>query len=534
MCGIAAIHGAKDSKLDGAEQMLTRITHRGPDEDGSVEVAGNWLGHRRLSIVDVAGGRQPLSAKTGGGTLYLVGNGEVYNHEALRETLPGVEFMTDSDNEVALHVIARRGIEAISELRGMFAFVISGEDGFFMAARDPVGIKPLYWAKQDGEVRFASEIHAFDEAWQPYVEVFPPGYYWTPEDTPEGNANVNGSAGRGSYGRLTRFDFAVPRDPERLHKFDGPSEPGADIPEEMLTLVREKLVQTVNGQMMGDVPVGVFLSGGLDSTLIAAIASEWYKENRPGEKLQTFAVGLEGSPDLLAARQAAEFLATEHHESIYTAEDAIEAVPKVVRAIESFDPSLVRSAVPNFILAEFTAKHVKVVLTGEGADEIFAGYEYLRDFTTEEDLHTELVRTIEGLHNLNLQRCDRVTMAHGLEARVPFLELEMIELGLALPAGWKLAGEGQMEKRLLRLAFDGWLPEELLWRVKSQFGDGSGASSVLKERMEESIEEEEFREMRDEADPPLRTREEAAYYRIFSDHLGDVPTNRTVGRFATA
>ncbi|WP_119069219.1 asparagine synthase B [Rubrobacter indicoceani] len=520
MCGIAAIYGAKNSDLDEAERMLERITHRGPDEDGQVEVSGNWLGHRRLSIVDVANGRQPLFTETERGTLYLVGNGEVYNHEALRETLPGAEFRTDSDNEVALHVIARRGIEAVAELRGMFAFVISGEDGFFLAARDPVGIKPLYWARRGDEVRFASEIHAFDEDWQPHVEVFPPGHYWTPDETPEG--------------KLTRFDFAVPRDPKRLHKFDGPSEPGADIPDDMLELVRTKLIQTVNGQMMGDVPVGVFLSGGLDSTLIAAIAQKWYEENRPGEKLQTFAVGLEGSPDLVAARQAAEFIGTDHHESIYTAEDAIDAVPDVVRAIESFDPSLVRSAVPNFILAKFTAKHVKVVLTGEGADEIFAGYEYLRDFTTEEDLHTELVRTIEGLHNLNLQRCDRVTMAHGLEARVPFLELEMIELGLALPAGWKLAGEGQMEKRLLRLAFDGWLPDELLWRVKSQFGDGSGASSVLKERMEKSVTEEEFKGMKDAAEPPLRTREEAAYFRIFSEHLGDVPTSRTVGRFATA
>lgn len=520
MCGIAAIYNFGEDASDEAEVMLEKITHRGPDEDGHVRVAGNWLGHRRLSIVDVANGRQPLSTETKRGRLFLVGNGEVYNHEALRETLPDAHFVTDSDNEVALHVVARRGVEAVSELRGMFAFVISGEDGFFMAARDPVGIKPLYWARKGDEVRFASEIHAFAEDWQPRVEVFPPGHYWTPGETPEGD--------------LVRFDFAVPRDPKRLHRFDGPTEPGADIPEEMLELVRTKLIETVNGQMMGDVPVGVFLSGGLDSTLIAAIAQRWYEEHRPGEKLQTFAVGLEGSPDLVAARQAAEYLGTDHHESIYTAEDAIAAVPDVVRAIESFDPSLVRSAVPNFILAEFTAKHVKVVLTGEGADEIFAGYEYLRDFTTEEDLHTELVRTIEGLHNLNLQRCDRVTMAHGLEARVPFLELEMIELGLALPAGWKLAGEGQMEKRLLRLAFDGWLPDDLLWRVKSQFGDGSGASSVLKERMENGVTESEFEAMKDDAEPPLRTREEAAYFRIFDDHLGDVPTRRTVGRFATA
>ncbi|MEJ7718642.1 MAG: asparagine synthase-related protein [Thermoleophilaceae bacterium] len=219
----------------------------------------------------------------------------------------------------------------------------------------------------------------------------------------------------------------------------------------------------------------MFLSGGLDSSLVAAIAAPWMR--RHGKTLKTFAVGLEDSADLIAARVVAGFLDTEHHEKVYTAEEALEVLPTVVRTIESFDPSLVRSAVPNYLLSEMTSEHVKVVLTGEGADEIFAGYEYLGlgDPASQAELHDELVRTIEGLHNLNLQRADRVTMAHGLEGRVPFLELDMIELGLALPAGWKLAEEGQMEKRLLRKAFEGWLPDEFLWRGKEQFGDGSGA-----------------------------------------------------------
>ncbi len=510
MCGIVGDHGGIEP--DATARMLERLTHRGPDDEGSVEVAGNWLGHRRLSIVDVSGGKQPLVTESG--DLFLVGNGEVYNHEEVREVLPGVHFSTSSDNEVALHLIDAFGPEEIQRLRGMFAFIVAGEDDRFVAARDPVGIKPLYWARRDGHVRFASELRAFDEDWQSEVEAFPPGHYWTPEDG------------------LTRFDYTVPRDKERLHKFDGPSEPGAPIPDEILDLIRERLIKTVERQMMGDVPVGVFLSGGLDSNLVAAIAARWYRER--GQRLKTFAVGLEDSPDLLAARAVAEHLDTEHHESVYTAEDAVASLPRVVRVIESFDPSLVRSAVPNYILAEFTAKHVKVVLTGEGADEIFAGYEYLEGFGTEDDLHRELIRSIEGLHNLNLQRCDRVTMAHGLEARVPFLELDMIELGLSLPAGWKLAGEDQTEKRLLRQAFDGWLPDDFLWRKKAQFGDGSGASSVLKRRMEESITEEEFERERAEVEPSLRTREEAAYYRIFSDYLGEIRPKQTIGRFATA
>jgi len=510
MCGIVGDHGGIEP--EAAARMLDRLAHRGPDDEGSVEVAGNWLGHRRLSIVDVSGGKQPLVTQSG--DLFLVGNGEIYNHEEIREMFPDVHFSTSSDNEVALHLVDEFGPEEIHRLRGMFAFIVAGEDGRFVAARDPVGIKPLYWARRDDHVRFASELRAFDEDWQSDVEAFPPGHYWTPE------------------GGLVRFDYAVPRDKERLHKFEGPSEPGAPIPQEILDLIRERLIKTVERQMMGDVPVGVFLSGGLDSNLVAAIAARWYRER--GQRLKTFAVGLEDSPDLLAARVVAEHLDTEHHESIYTAEDAVAVLPRVVRIIESFDPSLVRSAVPNHILAEFTAKHVKVVLTGEGADEIFAGYEYLEGFRTEDELHDELIRSIEGLHNLNLQRCDRVTMAHGLEARVPFLELDMIELGLSLPAGWKLASEDQTEKRLLRQAFDGWLPEEFLWRKKAQFGDGSGASSVLKQRMEDSVTEEEFERERNEVEPTLRTREETAYYRIFSDYLGEIQPKRTIGRFATA
>ena len=509
MCGIVGGYGGMDPET--ASRMLARVAHRGPDDEGQIEVAGNVLGHRRLSIVDVEGGKQPLVTPDGG--LYLVGNGEVYNHEEIRETLENGNLSTRSDNEVALRLISERGPDALSELLGMFAFLIVGKDGTFLAARDPVGIKPLYWARRDGLVHFASEMSAFDEDWQPYVASFPPGHFWTPESG------------------LVEFGKPVPSK-EELESFEGPGEPGATIPEDILRKVRDRLVRTVNRQMMGDVPVGVFLSGGLDSSLVAAIAARWYEER--GEKLKTFAVGLEDSPDLLAARAVAEYLDTEHHESVYTAEDALRVLPTVVRTIESFDPSLVRSAVPNYILAEFTAEHVKVVLTGEGADEIFAGYEYLEDFRTEDELHAELVRTIEGLHDLNLQRADRVTMAHGLEARVPFLELDMISLGLSLPAGWKLAGEGQEEKRLLRQAFEGWLPDDFLWRKKAQFGDGSGAASVLKERMEESVTEEEFEQDRHEVEPPLRTREEVAYYRIFAEDLGEVRPKRTIGRFATA
>jgi len=494
---------------DEGQRMLDRLTHRGPDDTGEVRANGSWLGHRRLSIVDVEGGRQPLV--NADGDLWLVGNGEVYNHEEVRAHLPGSSFATNSDNEVALHLLAAEGPAALGRLEGMYAFLVAGADGSFVAARDPVGIKPLYWARQGERVVFASEMAAFDERWLAHVESFPPGHYWTPE------------------GGLERFASAVPEPQE--HAPDSRTRPERPPPE-VLEQTQAALVASVHRQMMGDVPVGVFLSGGLDSTLVAAIAARYLEER--GEQLKTFAVGTPGSPDLVAARTAAEFLDTEHHEREYTAEEAIAAVPLVVRAIEHFDPSLVRSAVPNYLLAEMTAEHVKVVLTGEGADELFAGYEYLRGLSGAEDLQAEMVRTVEGLHDLNLQRCDRVTMAHGLEARVPFLDRQVIAFALGLSAAWKLAPEGEPEKRLLREAFAGWLPEELLWREKAQFGDGSGAADVLKHHIEDSVSPADFERDASMIDPPLRTREEMAYYRIFAEHLPGVRPERTVSRFATA
>ncbi len=507
MCGIVAEHGTTDAA--GLERMLERLTHRGPDDSGTIGVGRSWLGHRRLSIVDVVGGRQPLVNV--GQDVWLVGNGEIYNHDAVRAGLEGHDFVTGSDNEVALHLLIERGPLGLAELNGMFAFVMAATDGRFVAARDAVGIKPLYWAQLGECTRFASEMAAFDVAWQPFVEPFPPGCAWTPEDG------------------LVRFAAAVP---DGLRPLAGPTEPGASATTEVLVRTRDVLVDAVERQLMGDVSVGVFLSGGLDSSLVAAIAAAVLAER--GERLQTFAVGTVDSPDLAAARIVAEHLDTEHREMTYTAEDALAVMPTAVRSIESFDPALVRSAVPNFLLAGFTAEHVKVVLTGEGADELFAGYEYLRDFTDLDGLHAELVRTVESLHNLNLQRCDRVTMAHGLEARVPFLDREVIEWALRVPPGFKLAGAGQPEKRLLREAFEGWLPDALLWRDKAEFGDGSGAAGVLTAAIEAEITAADFEAERDDVTPPLRTREELAYYRIFREHLAGVRPERTLSRFATA
>jgi len=507
MCGIAAQQGATDT--GAGQRMLARLAHRGPDDEGEACLDGAWLGHRRLSIVDVGGGSQPLTGSSD--DRFFVGNGEIYNHAALRARLGDDRFRTSSDNEVALHVVERDGPEGLAELNGMFAFAMASGAGDFLAARDPVGIKPLYWAELEDGAVFASEMAAFEPELRSRIHAFPPGHYWTADTG------------------LVRFAPPVPSALRRT----APSEIAPeDVPADALMRTRWVLVDAVERQMMGDVPVGVFLSGGLDSSIVAAIAAR--RLARHGELLQTFAVGLEGSPDLLAARAASEYLETEHHERVYTAAEATASLEDVIASIEAFDPSLVRSAVPNHMLAELAAEHVKVVLTGEGADELFAGYEYMREYDDPDELHAELVRSVEGLHNLNLQRCDRVTMAHGLEARVPFLDQEAIQHALALPAAWKRSDGAAPEKQLLRAAFQGWLPEELLWRDKSQFGDGSGAASVLTDPFTDAVSEEELLAERDLVEPALRTREELAYFRIFQERVGAVRPERTLGRFATA
>jgi len=506
MCGIAASYGEIEG--EAAQNMLERLSHRGPVGEGDTRVASNWIGNRRCAIADAQAGEQPIVNEAG--DVFMVADAAIYNHEELDTSLNDGNAGEGTTIQMVLRLIDERGPRALAELNGMFAIIIAGNEGRFVAARDPVGIKPLYWARRDGQVLFASELAAFDEAWRPDVEFFPPGHYWSPESG------------------LVRFADAVPSSPDR---FDHSMDPGADIPEEILTSVRDELVRAVNLQLPNEAEIGVFLSGGLDSSIIAAIAAPIYRQR--GKKLKTFAVGLDHAPDLLAARAVAEYLGTEHYETTYTASDALHVLPDVVRSLENFDPSLVRSSVANYLVARFAASHFKVVLTGEGSDEIFAGYEYFEDFETEEELRRELIHGLEEGHYVGLQRLDRMPMSHGVEARVPFLDRNVIEQGFAIPAGWKFVGKGQPEKRLLREAFVGWLPDEFLWRKKAQFGEGSGAEDVLKQKVEQSVSEVEFARERNAIEPPLRTREELAYYRIFAQHLPGIRPEQTIGRFVT-
>ncbi len=502
--GIVAAHGPFDP-IEGL-RMLDRLAHRGPNGQGSHALDHAWLGHRRLAVVDLEGGAQPLHDPAG--RYWLVGDGEVYNHERLRAELEGRGhvFRTRADQESVLHLVEADGPAALSRLWGMFAFAGADTDGRFFAARDTMGIAPLYWARHDGTAVFASELKAFDPHRRPEVEPFPPGHVWTPEDG------------------LTPFRVLTGTTPTAV-----PGDSGEEPPEEVLAGVRDALIEAVERFLSADVGVGALLSGGLDSSIVTAIAAR--HAHRTGQRFPTFSVGLADSADLVAAREVADALGTDHHERVYTDDELIDWVPEVIRVIESFDPSLVHSSVPNLLVSKLAARTVKVVLIGEGADELFAGYGYYSEIDSDTELHEELLSTIHGLHIGGLQRVDRVAGATGLEPRTPFLDLDVVELALSLPARWKLSGD-RPEKWLLRKAFEGWLPEHLLWRPKQQFGQGTGARDVLGEYYASTVSAEEFEAERGELDPPLRSREELAYYRLFQRELTGVDPKRLIGRFA--
>jgi len=444
MCGIAAIWGKTDP--DAVRSILDRLPHRGPDGRGTHVVqplgdTGATLGHARLSIIDPAGGQQPLVADEG---TALVCNGMIYNDARLREALERRAFASGSDSESILQGFIEQGPEIVGRLDGMFAFVLAGADGSAFAARDPLGIKPLYTGRIGGALAFASEIKALADVAEDIRE-FPPGHTWD------------------SHHGFRRY-YEVPR-PDPVNWSE----------EQAAVAVRRHLCEAVRKRLRSDVPLGAFLSGGLDSSIIAAIARQHVHE------LHTFAVGLEGSSDLAAARRVASHLDTVHHEYVIGSDEVGDALSGVLHHLESYDRDLVRSAVPTWFVARLAAQRVKVVLTGEGADELFAGYGYYGAYAGDgAALQAETRRCLATMHNVNLQRVDRMTMAHGLEARVPFLDTAMVDLAMRLPAAFKQRpGAPDGAKWILRKAFEDWLPEEIVWRRKLQFDEGSGFSDHL-------------------------------------------------------
>jgi asparagine synthase (glutamine-hydrolysing) len=491
MCGIVGIFGLGASKRYDFREILSTIAHRGPDDTGVIHEDNFVLGHQRLAIVDVKGGHQPLSASSG--KLYGVCNGEIYNFKELRQRLSdSYNFQTHVDSEILLPLYQKRGSQMTGSLDGMFSFVLSDCKEFF-AARDPIGIKPLYYGSAEDTLFFSSEIKALVEHTD-QIREFPNGHYYSSAE-----------------GFVRYYEF--PHQQSFIKDLDV-----------ILEKIRLTLSKSVQKRLMADVPIGVFLSGGLDSSIIAALM----RENLP--QLHTFSVGFHNSPDLKAARIVAEHLGTIHHEYIYTEEEMQLLLPDVIYYLESFDPALIRSAIPCYIVSRLASQYVKVVLSGEGADELFAGYSYFGDYHDPLDLHQETVSILKGLHNLNLQRVDRMTMANGLEARVPFLDTDFVELALSIDPALKLHQGYGIEKWLLRKAFEDKLPKEVVWRDKMEFAQGCASSQVLEKYANAMISHAEMEEASAQGYPAKST-EELLYYRIFEKHFPHPDAVTVVGKW---
>jgi len=487
MCGIAGCIGTKDTQT--INRMLDALPHRGPNDRGIHQYGDIVFGHTRLSIVDVARGHQPILAN--GGSLGIICNGEIYNFGKLRSKLsPKYPFRTESDTEVILHLYQEKGPQCVKELDGMFAFALfEGDD--FMLARDPIGIKPLYYGYRDDHLYFTSELGAMTLAGVPEVHEFPAGHYYTAKE------------GFVPY-------YQVPEVQDHLL---------TDI-EEACEIIRETFIDAVKKRLLADpeVPVGSFCSGGLDSSLVAAIAAE----DIPN--LHTFVVGMRDetgdlSDDVKAARIAAKHIGSDHHELIFTEDEYYEALPIVIKELESYDPSLVRCAIPCYFTCKLAADYVTVVLTGEGADELFTGYHYMKHFPVDR-LNLEARRCIRNLHNINLQRADRMGMLFSLELRVPFLDEAMVDLAMKIPPSLKIQEHhgAKIEKWILRKAFEEthYLPDDILWRYKVQYTQGAGCESLGERLAEKEMSQEEFERIKAEnPKATINSREAAYYFKIF-------------------
>ncbi len=484
MCGIAGLWGTSDRGL--LERVMDGLVHRGPDGSGVHVQPSGVLGHRRLAIMDPEGGAQPLYNEAG--TASIVANGEIYDFPALRRDLAGRHtFTTTSDTEAILHLFEERGVDTPAALGGMFAFAICDEDHLFLA-RDPIGIKPLYYGTgvdSSGAtvMAFASEMKPL-AGWVDELHEFPAGNYF------------DSRVGFVPY-------YRVPTAP-----------PVERTTDEHVALVRKGLEDAVESHLMSDVPVGAFLSGGLDSSVIAAMAIKHV------EVLHTFSVGLAGSRDIVAARRVAAHIGSVHHEYLMTPAEVVEKLPEIIHSLESFDQDLVRSAIPTYFCSRLARQHVKVILTGEGADELFAGYDYHKTVSDPATLHEELSRSVSTLHNINLQRVDRLTMLHSIEGRVPFLDTGFIALALTVPPELKLSAmpDGRLvEKWVLRRACEDLLPADIVWRSKEQFDEGSGTVDLLAEALRPLLEEIDLESYRASIDGTVRSAEEALYHRILCD-----------------
>ena len=504
MCGIAAIFNIKGNPgdfRDTALSMARKIRHRGPDWSGIHVGKSAVLAHERLSIVDPASGGQPLFSPDRRQVLAV--NGEIYNHLEIRERYAGrYSFATGSDCEVILALYREKGVSFLEDLNGIFAFALYDEEADdFLIARDPVGVIPLYIGKDaEGRVYCASELKALEGICATF-EPFLPGHYLL-----------------GSEGVMKRWyrrdweDYANVR----------------DNPADVRSL-REALEAAVKRQLMSDVPYGVLLSGGLDSSIISAVAKKYSaKRIETGDRaeawwpqLHSFAIGLKGAPDLQKARMVAAHIGTVHHEINYTLQEGLDALRDVIYHIETYDVTTVRASVPMFLLARvIKSMGIKMVLSGEGADEIFGGYLYFHKAPDAAAFHEETVRKLSRLHLYDCLRANKSLAAWGVEGRVPFLDKEFLDVAMRLNPQAKMCPGKTVEKRILREAFADMLPEAVVWRQKEQFSDGVGYGWIdtLKKVSSEAVSDSQMAKARERfpVNPP-RNKEEFFYRSIFEE-----------------
>jgi len=506
MCGIVAILNVKEQTQalrQKALKMSQKIRHRGPDWSGIYCGGSAILAHERLSIVDPESGGQPLYSPDRKQVLAV--NGEIYNHQEIRRQFAGrFEFQTGSDCEVILALYREKGINFLEDLNGIFAFALYDEQrDEFLIARDPIGVIPLYIGyDSDGTVYVASELKALEGQCERYEPFLPGHYYWSKEP------------GMKRYYKRDWFDYDAVK--------DNPASVSA---------IHDALTAAVKRQLMSDVPYGVLLSGGLDSSVISAIA-EKFSEHRIEDdsktkaywpRLHSFAVGLKGAPDLAKAKLVADHIGTVHHEINYTIQEGLDAIRDVIYFIETYDVTTVRASTPMYLLARvIKSMGIKMVLSGEGADEIFGGYLYFHKAPSAQAFHEETVRKLGKLYLYDCLRANKSLSAWGVEGRVPFLDKDFLDVAMRTNPEAKMCPGQTMEKKIVREAFADMLPAEVAWRQKEQFSDGVGYSWIdtLKQITSEAVSDEQMAHVAERfpINPP-KNKEEYYYRSIFAEHF---------------
>ncbi len=515
MCGIVAILDVKQQTQalrDKALRMSQKIRHRGPDWSG-IYCGGNAiLAHERLSIVDPESGGQPLYSPDRKQVLAV--NGEIYNHQNIRQRFKGhYDFQTGSDCEVILTLYREKGIDFLEDLSGIFAFVLYDEEkDAFLIARDPIGVIPLYIGYDaDGTVYVASELKALEGQCERYEPFLPGHYYWSLEP---------------GMKRYYQRDWM---------QYDAVKDNPASV-----EAIHDALEDAVRRQLMSDVPYGVLLSGGLDSSVISAIAEKYSKMRIEDDsqtraywpRLHSFAVGLKGAPDLAKAKLVADHIGTVHHEINYTIQEGLDAIRDVIYFIETYDVTTVRASTPMYLLARvIKSMGIKMVLSGEGADEIFGGYLYFHKAPNAQAFHEETVRKLSKLYLYDCLRANKSLSAWGVEGRVPFLDKEFLDVAMRTNPEAKLCPGQTMEKKIVREAFADMLPEAVAWRQKEQFSDGVGYSWIdtLKKITAEAVSDEQMAHAAERfpINPP-QNKEEYYYRSIFAEHFPSESAARSV------